>query len=95
MPLTVKDYHDAIYVQSAVNLRAIARSLALVMEKMEGDTNAVNQHPIVRLYLEQMIHLNHGGLGDSESYLRAYTEVEKIIAKYELEDGEVEGESLT
>ena len=81
MPLELKDYENAILVQSAVNMKGITRSLADVLLKIDGSTETVNKHPIVRLYLEQMIHLNHDGLGDTQSYLEAYTVVEQEIER--------------
>jgi len=85
MPLELKDYENAIMVQSAVNMKGISRSLADVLSKIEGSTENANKHPIVRLYLEQMIHLNHDGLGDSQSYLEAYSMVEKEIERLKSE----------
>lgn len=63
MPLTSKDYRDAIEVQGAVNLSGIAHSLSRVVTRIweEPDcagTDWVNTHPIVVLYVEQLVYLS-------------------------------------
>lgn len=79
--LTARDWSNAMDAQSACNLGGVSRSLAEVIPKIratleaEGtpvNTTSVNQHPIVRLYAEQIIYLSGGGVGDSESYSKAY-----------------------
>jgi hypothetical protein len=84
--LDKKDYQDAINVQDACNLSGVVKSLARVMDKIwdearEGNrgTDWVNRHPIVRLYIEQLVYLNHGGMGDSDSYQSSYAMVKKRI----------------
>jgi len=56
--LTKRDYENAIYAQSAVNLLALSNSLTEVLRKLP-DSPARNDHPIVRLYLHQMMFLAH------------------------------------
>lgn len=59
------DYEMALLSQGACNLGALVRSLAEVMKKLWAEagrdkkgTDWVNQHPIVRLYVEQLQHLS-------------------------------------
>ena len=77
--LTERDYEDAMHSQSACNLSGIVHSLSRVMpkiwieagEKGEG-TDYVNQHPIVRLYAEQIMHL---------SGKREYSDAHKAVSE--------------
>jgi hypothetical protein len=74
--LTEVDYNDAIYSQNACNLGALVKSLSAKLDAIwvearllgEG-TEYVNNHPIVRLFVEQMKHLS------TVPYHDAYTEV--------------------
>lgn len=83
--LTPKDYENAVMSQSAYNLSGIVRTFAAVIGKIwdEGrreryGTDWVNQHPICRLYAEQISHLSGAGLcSDTKSWLRAMEVCEK------------------
>lgn len=69
--LTKWDYQQALLSQGAVNLGAIVRSLNEVMPRIRhdaGDTDAVNRHPIVVLYVTQMMHLSHAEADDTAYY---------------------------
>ena len=89
MALTIKDYEDAMAVQSACNLSGVVYSFARVMDKICEDTDSGtkerNTHPICRLYAEQIMHLTCGGVGDNLSYRAAYMEVADIIEKVKQE----------
>jgi len=72
--LTPNDYKSAIDVQSACNLGAIVHSFSRAMERIQEDareegkgTDWINNHPISRLYAEQIVHLTR-----NSSYSRAY-----------------------
>jgi hypothetical protein len=77
MPLSPRDYQDALDVQGACNLIAVVNSLSRVMQKIReepgaGGTQALNTHPVVRLYAEQVAWLSGAGpTTDSASYARA------------------------
>lgn len=65
--LTSQDYLDAIHAQSACNLSGIVFSFGRVMKKIcrEAEvhghgTEWRNNHPIARLYAEQIMHLSRG-----------------------------------
>jgi hypothetical protein len=76
-------YDNALLAQSACNLSGIVKSLADDIDEIwkearakgEG-TDYVNQHPVVRLYIEQMVHLNKSGFINEEGspvpYHKAY-----------------------
>lgn len=60
--LSPHDYEMALLSQGAVNLSGLAHELSRVVSKIwveswkqGGGTEFVNTHPIVRLYLEQMV----------------------------------------
>jgi hypothetical protein len=76
MPMTMKSAaQTAIDVQSACNLSGVARSFAEItafLRESGLDTPTTNTHPICRLFAEQISHLTHAGMGDAESYSRAY-----------------------
>lgn len=62
MQLTSNDYLNALDSQTACNLSGIVYSFARVMEEICNDerqngTDAINRHPICRLYAEQIMHL--------------------------------------
>ena len=85
--LTRKDWNDAMNVQSACNLSGVVKSFATVMEKIfnkgyeeHKGTDWINTHPICRMYAEQIAHLTNAGVpSNSESYRKAYNEVENQI----------------
>lgn len=75
-------YQNALDAQSACNLSGIVKQLARDMDQIweearakgEG-TDYVNQHPVVRLYIEQMVHLNKSGWFNAngpDTYTPAY-----------------------
>ena len=95
--LTLSDYEDAMYSQSACNLSAIAHSLTDVLGRIRQEvhgTDAVNKHPIVRLYVEQMAHLSGAGVGDLASYHLAYAHVNQRIDELKREAEERERAEL-
>ena|SRR5210317_1086581 len=56
-----RDYQNAIHSQSACNLTGLINELSRVLPAIWaecGDTDAVNSHPIVKLYAEQIAHLS-------------------------------------
>lgn len=78
--LTVHDYEMALLSQGAVNLSGLAHELSRVMPKIWAQSRAqgkgtefVNTHPIVRLYLEQMMFLC------ARDYSEAYAICTKIV----------------
>ncbi len=63
--VTAHDYEMAEFSQSACNLSGIVHSLDKIVTKLWNEarrdghgTDWVNQHPIVRLYAEQISHLS-------------------------------------
>ena len=80
--LTARDWLNAMYVQSAVNVSGVIHSLAEVMPRIRNSceaegkigTDAWNNHPIVRMYADQIAHLTSG-----ISYHEAYKIVEGKI----------------
>lgn len=86
------DYRAAELSQSACNLSGIVRSFADIIARMCDDpaaygidhsTDARNEHPICRLFAEQIHHLSHVGVGSSESYSLAYERVQTFISQNE------------
>lgn len=73
--ITRKDYEDALQVQSACNLRAVLRSMTDVADRADR-----HDHPVLRLYAEQVISLT-GGMGDQASYGRAYDIVNSFLGE--------------
>ena len=59
--LTARDYRNALLAQSACNFGALVNALKDVLEKIQDEalfgSAAQAEHPIVRLYLEQLMHL--------------------------------------
>ena len=65
--LEPRDYDEALLSQGACNLSGIVHSLSRVMDKIWKEarelgkgTDWVNNHPICRLYAEQISHLSRG-----------------------------------
>lgn len=61
------DYAKALMSQGACNMSGLVHALDQVITKICNEAHAtrrgtefVNQHPIVRLYVEQMMHLARG-----------------------------------
>jgi hypothetical protein len=80
-------YKDALDSQDACNLSGLVKTLAGHMEEIWIEARAagkgtgyVNTHPVVRLFLEQMVHLNGCGfiqetqdaIEEGRSYKTAY-----------------------
>lgn len=62
--LTPKDYKDAIDVQDACNLSGVVHELSRVLPRIRAevqDTDAINTHPIVRMYVDKLCHLSKLG----------------------------------
>ena len=62
-PLTPRDFQSAIDSQSACNAAGLINSLARILpgiceEARETGTHDVNNHPIIKLYVEQLVHLS-------------------------------------
>lgn len=79
--------NDAIHVQDACNLIAVANSFATVTKDVrdrlsesgqECGTDAVRNHPIVRLWASKIIEMTGMGLPDMERFSDAYFECESI-----------------
>ncbi|MHC4434967.1 MAG: hypothetical protein ACYTBS_24275 [Planctomycetota bacterium] len=76
--LTVWDYEKALFSQSACNLSGLVHALSEVVDRIwvearlrgEG-TEYVNNHPIVRLYVEQLQHLCKTSYADAHSFVSA------------------------
>lgn len=82
LQLVVEDYNDAIFSQSACNLGALVKSLndkldAIWLEarSLGQGTEYVNNHPIVRLYVEQMASLSRKPYHDAYTKVRAKTDL--------------------
>lgn len=82
--LRKSDYQGALDAQSACNLSGIVRTFASVTERIceearrsNQGTDFVNNHPICRLYAEQILNLSGGGTGKYETYSDAYAACEK------------------
>ena len=62
LEVTVKDYRDALLIQDAVNLTAIAQSFADVSKRIlhdVGNTKDVWRHPIAVLYASKIASLTN------------------------------------
>ena len=78
--LSYHDYQLALDSQTACNLSGIVHAFSAVLSKIwkearrEGSgTLGVNEHPISRLYAEQIAHLSGAGLtSDTDGYSKAY-----------------------
>jgi hypothetical protein len=82
--LILSDWEFAKHSQGACNLSGLAHSLSKVITKVWAEarvqghgTDWVNNHPIVRLYVEQMYYL--AGLQKSSAYFEASDAVEAKI----------------
>lgn len=72
------DYKNALLSQSACNLPALLNSMANVAKRINEEQGDY-RHPILRLYAEQVLWLTSATIGDSDSYLEALKEVEKML----------------
>ncbi len=70
--ITKQDYESALQVQSASNLRAVLRSMTDIADRADR-----HDHPVLRLFAEQVIFLT-GGMGDPDSYRVAYDTVTEL-----------------
>ena len=76
--LTKRDYQDAINSQDAVNASGLVHSLQPIMVKLADSAGYIgtkwrNQHPIVTLYMTQIMYLNDPAtLPDVPRYSEAY-----------------------
>ena len=80
MPLTPKDYADAILVQDACNLSGVVHSLAELLPRIREEpdctgTDFVNQHPIVVMYVNKLSSLS--GAENGLAFSTAYDECKK------------------
>jgi len=60
MPLTKHDYERALLSQSACNASGLIHTMSELVPRIREETNStdgVNNHPILRLYIEQLSHL--------------------------------------
>lgn len=66
------DYYQAILVQNACNLCGVVQSFAEILPRIKTDSTAArNEHPICRLFAEQIISLAGGMSSEAESYHHA------------------------
>ena len=87
--LSVRDYNDAMLSQSACNLSGLVHSLSAVIDKIwvearllgEG-TEYVNNHPIVRLYVEQLQSLCRTPYHDAYTEVRAKADLPESTYAY-------------
>ena len=82
-------FQNALDVQNASNLSGVihqfARDMQVICDEVRtngGGTDAVNHHPVCRLYAEQIAWLaGAGSCANHRSYLRAHDECEKRAAE--------------
>ena len=81
--LSANDYEGAIFAQSACNLSGFVYGFSKVMSRINAEarelgkgTDWINNHPICRLYAEQITHLTQG-----KNYNEAYNECEERSKK--------------
>ena len=82
-------YRSALEVQDASNLSGVvyqfARAMTVICEEVRkngGGTDAINRHPVCRMFGEQILWLSGGGSpANHRSYLRAHDECEKRAAE--------------
>lgn len=71
--ITKNDYKSAIHAQSAVNLRALVNVLADTLDRIdERNTERINEHPIVKMYVAQLANLSYRDSVDFAQYCEAY-----------------------
>lgn len=83
-----KAYDDALVVQSACNLSGIVFSFAKHMDTLCDEAQRLGQgtewrntHPIVKLFVAQLLHLSFGDAVDSPQYFTAHDECCKNASK--------------
>ena len=74
--LTIWDYEKAMTSQNACNASGLIHAMVEVTEKIWVEarllgkgTEYVNSHPILRLYIEQLQHLNKTSYHDAHSHV--------------------------
>ena len=99
--VTAKDYQNALDVQSACNLGAIVHSFSRVMKKLQNEghgTDWINNHPITRMYAEQIAHLTQGKpypIAYNECEIVASTQYKQIIIETKGKEIYLNGKLLT
>lgn len=85
---SIADYQNALYSQTACNASGLIHDLSDVMSKIWCDafdtgkgSDWANHHPILRLYLEQLVMINQAGwIQDSEgTWSAAYGIVQDVV----------------
>lgn len=84
--MTMKEAaQSALDVQSAVNLSGVVRSFAEICSwmrlELHFDTKTCNEHPVCRLFAEQVAHLTGtitGGVDNDGSYSKAYEQCTQL-----------------
>lgn len=78
---------DAIHVQDACNLLAVANSFAQVVKNVQQNladagqecgTDAIRNHPIVQLWASKIIEMAGMGLPDMDKFSEVYFAVEQM-----------------
>ena len=77
--VTKQDYKDALLVQDACNLSGVVFAFAQTMQRICDEAHAQgqgtawrNNHPICRLFAEQILYLTGGGAGTPSTYFPAH-----------------------
>jgi hypothetical protein len=85
MPITEKDYGQAILAQDACNLSGLVHSLSQLVDKLWADpectgTDWVNTHPLVVMYVSKLVSLSGAerGLVFSHAYEVCRQKAKKI-----------------
>jgi hypothetical protein len=90
-------HRTALEVQDASNLSGVvyqfARDMEVICEEVRqngGGTNAINRHPVCRMYAEQIAWLSGAGsCANHKSYLRAHDACERQATEPQpIPDGE-------
>lgn len=82
-------YQNALDSQTACNLLAVVNRFATDLKSIRemvaannGGTDEINQHPVCRLYAEQIAHLSGAGMcTNSGSYKEAYNLCQELAEK--------------
>lgn len=77
---------SALDVQTACNLSGIVQSLADITAwmrtELKCDTPTCNEHPVCRLFAEAICSLTGAGMGDAQSYSKAYDWCQRIAKSH-------------
>ena len=80
-------YEATLLSQSAPNIRGLVRGLSVFLDQIadteKSDTTYLCEHPIVTLFLAQLVSLNHQGTIDLDVYQKAATLCEQRAATFE------------